>query len=212
MNCNPSLDPMLQQNVIENEVNSTATRVLNLGRQDVHITYANLTAFVHAMANLPGQRMIVLVSPGFVSIEQESIFAESQLMDLAAQSNVTVSALDARGLYTTELDASQHTPGSTLGNVQQQSDFRRTSMLAAESAMASLADGTGGTFFHNSNDLEGGFRSLTEAPDVVYILELSLDNIKPDGNYHRLKVKVDRDDVNLEARRGFFMAKPGKKK
>jgi VWFA-related protein len=212
MNCNPSLDPMLQQNVIENEVNSTATRVLNLGRQDVHITYANLTAFVHAMANLPGQRMIVLVSPGFVSIEQESIFAESQLMDLAAQSNVTVSALDARGLYTTELDASQHTPGSTLGNVQQQSDFRRTSMLAAESAMASLADGTGGTFFHNSNDLEGGFRNLTEAPDVVYILELSLDNIKPDGNYHRLKVKVDRDDVNLEARRGFFMAKPGKKK
>jgi VWFA-related protein len=212
VNCNPSLDPKYQQDAIENEVNSTATRILNLGRQDVHITYANLTAFVRAMANLPGQRMIILVSPGFVSIEQESIFAESQLMDLAAQSNVTVSALDARGLYTTELDASQHTPGSTLGNVQQQSDFRRTSMLVAESAMASLADGTGGTFFHNSNDLEGGFKSLTEAPDVVYILELSLDNIKPDGNYHRLKVKIDRDDVNLEARRGYFMAKPGKKK
>jgi len=212
INCNPSLDPMMQQTAIENEVNSTATRILNLGRQDVHITYANLTAFVRAMANLPGQRMIILVSPGFVSIEQESIFAESQLMDLAAQSNVTVSALDARGLYTTELDASQHTPGSTLGNVQQQSDFRRTSMLAAESAMASLADGTGGNFFHNSNDLENGFKSLTEAPDIVYVLELSLDNIKPDGNYHRLKVKVDRDDLNLEARRGYFMAKPGKKK
>jgi VWFA-related protein len=212
VNCNPSLDPKYQQDAIENEVNATATRVLNLGRQDVHITYANLTAFVRAMATLPGQRMIIFVSPGFVSLEQESIFAESQLMDLAAQSNVTISALDARGLYTTELTASEHTPGASLSTVQQQSDFRRTSMLAAESAMASLADGTGGTFFRNSNDLEGGFKSLTEAPDIVYVLELSLDNIKPDGNYHRLKVKVDRDDVNFEARRGFFMPKPGKKK
>jgi len=210
MNCNPSLDEKYQQNVIENEVNSTATRILNLGRQDVHVTYANLAAFVRAMATLPGQRMIILVSPGFVSVEQESVYAESQLMDIAAQSNVTISALDARGLYTTEFGASEHPPGFSLDPTQLQADYRRTSMLVAESSMASLADGTGGTFFHNSNDLEGGFKSLTEAPDLVYILELSLDNIKPDGNYHRLKIKVDRDDVNLEARRGYFMAKPEK--
>jgi VWFA-related protein len=212
INCNPSLDPMMQQNVIENEVTSVSSRVLNLGRQDVHITYANLMAFVRAMATLPGQRMLILVSPGFIPAEQESIYAESQLMDLAAQCNVTISALDSRGLYTTELDASQNTPGSSLSSVSAQSDFRRTSMLVAESAMASLADGTGGTFFHNSNDLAGGFKSLTEAPDVVYVLELSLDDIKPDGNYHRLKVKVDRDDLDVEARRGFFLPKPGKNK
>ncbi len=36
--------------------------------------------------------------------------------------------------------------------------------------MESLADGTGGTFFHNSNDLGIGFKSLTEMPEVVYVL------------------------------------------
>jgi VWFA-related protein len=212
MNCNPSLDPKYQQNVIENEVLSATNRVLNLGRQDVQITYANLAAIVRTMATLPGQRMIILVSPGFLPLERESIYAESQLVDLAAQSNVTVSALDARGLYTTEFGSSEHVPGSSIGIVQQQSDFRRTSMLVAESAMASLSDGTGGTFFHNSNDLSAGFKTLIAVPEVVYVLELSLDNIKPDGNYHRLKVKVNRDDMNLEARRGYFLPKPEKVK
>jgi VWFA-related protein len=138
-------------------------------------------------------------------------------MDLAAQSNVAISALDARGLYTTELDASQRSPSMLTinvagGSVQEQSDYHRAAMSLAEGSMASLADGTGGTFFHSSNDLDAGFKSLAEAPEVVYLLELSLDSIKPDGSYHRLKVKVDRTGLELQARRGYFMPKPEKTK
>lgn len=207
-NCNPGLDPTNQQYVIENEVTTAANRVLNMGRQDAQITYANLTAFVRTMAKLPGQRLLILVSPGFLPIEQESIYAESQLIDLAAQSNVTVCALDARGLYTAELNASQDTPGGA----GQQSDFKRTSMLLAEGSMASLADGTGGAFFHNNNDFDAGFKQLADAPESVYLLELSLDKVKPDDKFHRLKVKVDRAGLDLEARRGYFLPKPEKHK
>ena len=78
--------------------------------------------------------------------------------------------------------------------------------------MAELADGTGGTYFHNSNDLEAGFQSLTVAPEYVYLLEISLENLKPDGTYHHLKVKVDRDGLKLQARRGYFAPAPEKKK
>jgi hypothetical protein len=42
----------------------------------------------------------------------------------------------------------------------------------------------------------------------MYILELSLDKVKPDGAYHRLKVKVNRDGLQLQARRGYFAPKP----
>ena len=76
--------------------------------------------------------------------------------------------------------------------------------------MESLADGTGGTFFHNRNDLGAGFKSLTETPEVVYVLELSLDGVKQDGTYHHLKVKVNRDGVDVRARRGYFIPKPEK--
>jgi len=36
------------------------------------------------------------------------------------------------------------------------------------------ADGTGGTYFHNNNDLENGLKSLAASPEVVYLLALSL--------------------------------------
>jgi VWFA-related protein len=78
------------------------------------------------------------------------------------------------------------------------------SMTLNEDVMAEFADGTGGTFFHNSNDLEGGLQKLAEAPEYVYLLELSLENVKPDGTYHRLKVKVGQDGLKLQARRGYF--------
>jgi hypothetical protein len=78
--------------------------------------------------------------------------------------------------------------------------------------MTNLADGTGGTFFHQSNDLDAGFKKLTEAPEIVYLLELSLDGVKADGRFHRLKVKVHRDGVDVKARREFFVPKPAKGK
>jgi VWFA-related protein len=78
--------------------------------------------------------------------------------------------------------------------------------------MASIADGTGGTFFHNNNDLGAGLAGLTAVPEWVYLLEFSSENVKPDGTYHRLKVKVDREDVQIQARRGYFASKPEKKK
>ena len=77
----------------------------------------------------------------------------------------------------------------------------------AEDVMAELADGTGGTFFRNSNDLEGGLRSLTQAPEYVYLLEFSFENAKLDGTYQPLKVRVDRPGTTLQARRGYFALK-----
>jgi hypothetical protein len=35
--------------------------------------------------------------------------------------------------------------------------------------MAELADGTGGSFYHNSNDLLQGFRELGMAPETMYV-------------------------------------------
>ena len=41
-------------------------------------------------------------------------------------------------------------------------------------------------------------------PEYVYMLELSLDHVKADGSYHRLKVKVAGEDFEVRARRGYF--------
>jgi VWFA-related protein len=201
---NPQQGPSEQELMAEN-AKMAANRVLSLGRRDLQATYATMAQILGRMANLPGQRLMILVSSGLPEIQQEVWAGESQITDLAAQANVTISAIDARGVYTTSLTASDH-------NNQGSSKFRSDAMASAANTMADLVGGTGGTFFHNGNDLDEGLKSLIEAPEVVYVLELSLDNVKPDGRYHSLKVKVDREGMQLQARRGYFMVKPEKNK
>jgi VWFA-related protein len=215
LNCSPGLDVKYNYNEAQSLADAAANRVLNLGHQDIQATYASIADFVRRVSALPGQRMLILISPGFLPLEQEARTAESRILDLAAQSNVMISALDARGLYTTELKANDRSPSfSTLlssgGSLQLQSGFRSASMSIEEDAMGELAEGTGGAFFHNNNDLNGGLRSLVQAPECVYVLELAVDNAKSDRTYHRLKVRVDRDGLQLQARRGYSLLQPMK--
>jgi VWFA-related protein len=160
---------------------------------------------------LPGQHTLILVSPGFLSMTPEALTDKSEIMDMAAQANVTISALDARGLYVTMQDASDPASGSPQ-LVRAKSEYHASSMTANEDVMAELADGTGGTYFHNSNDLAGGFHKLTQAPEYLYLLEFTPQDVKQDGSYHRLKVKVTEDGLKLQARRGYFAPKGSKKK
>jgi VWFA-related protein len=208
LNCSPGLDPQRDFDEAERLAHSAAREALNLGNQDIRATYFAISTYVRGMAKLPGERTLILVSPGFQPVEEVARTEESRLLDLAAQSNVTISALDARGVYNTEATASLGPQAST----PYQADVRRAAMRVAEEAMGELADGTGGTFIHNSNDLEAGFKRLAQGPQVVYVLELPLEDIKPNGTYHGLKVKVNREGLDVQARRGYFVPKPEKKK
>lgn len=192
-------------------VDEASRTELQIGDQDVHATLGTVSDIVRKMGAMPGQRSLILVSPGFLTFSPEAIAEKSRLLDLAAQLKVTISALDARGLYTTVLGAEDRSGGSSLA-ARTESQFHASSMALNEDVMSELADGTGGTFFHNSNDLEGGFQSLTAVPEYVYLLELSLQNVKQDGAYHDLKVKVDQDGLNVQARRGYFAPKLSKSK
>lgn len=209
--CDPGLDKQRDLNVAERLANSAAMRVVTVGQQDVQIADGTITEVVRRMGGLPGQHILILVSSGFLSIDPQALTAEFRIIDLAAHSDITINALDARGLYTTEINASEHSPSLGGQSMQLHTGYRRTSMESSENVMSSLADGTGGTYFH-SNDLNAGFKVLTEAPEYLYLLEISLNNVKPDGAFHPIKVKVDRPDTSVEARRGYYMPKPEKKK
>jgi VWFA-related protein len=208
------LDPRTERNLAEKMTTSAAAQSIAIGDADIHVTLATIREFVRRMAVLPGQRTLILISPGFLTVTQEGMNEKSQILDLAAQSGVTINTLDARGLYTTAIDASQLGTSSPRDlQTGDRSQFRGETMNLSEDVMAELADGTGGIYFHNGNDLEAGFKTLTQAPQYVYLLEISLDKVKPDGRYHHLKVKVDADNVKLQARRGYFapqLAKPKK--
>jgi len=205
-----NLDPRMRTTA-ETMARSAATQALNVGEQSTRVALDVIKQVVKKMGTLPGQHSLILVSPGFLSVSTEAMNMKSEIMDVAAQANVTISALDARGLYTTNMDASESTAGGPMVT-QMKSTYKGGSMTSNEDVMAELADGTGGTYFHNSNDLGAGFRKLTQAPEYLYLLEFSPHDTKQDGAYHKLKVKVDQDGLKLQARHGYFAPKANKKK
>jgi hypothetical protein len=71
--------------------------------------------------------------------------------------------------------------------------------------MRSLALDTGGVFFDNSNDLEAGFRKTAGLPETFYVLAFSPQNLKLDGSFHPLQVKlVAFKGLSVQARRGYY--------
>ena len=75
----------------------------------------------------------------------------------------------------------------------------------ANNVLAELADGTGGTFFHNDNDLRHGLNLLAARPEYVYVLGFSPQKLKYDGAYHGLKVTVKNStNLTIQVRRGYW--------
>src|SRR5450759_903318 len=70
-----------------------------------------------------------------------------------------------------------------------------------------LAQSTGGRFFHNSNDLNQGFKELAALPEITYVLGFAPDPV-PDGKYHKLSVRLtDANRYSVQARSGYFAIK-----
>jgi len=159
---------------------------------------------VRRISAMPGQRMIILASAGFLTLDDER-FEESQVIERAVHSNVIINALDARGLYTLSPmgDISQPTVNTQAAVIK--SSYMTAEASATSSVLAELADGTGGTFVQNTNDLTGAFGRLGSPPEYIYVLGFSPQNLKLDGSFHRLKVTLKPGmKLTLQARRGYY--------
>jgi VWFA-related protein len=203
--------PNLTANAANALVMSTALQLLTAG--DINTEYAirRLLEVVRRISSLPGQRSIVLVSPGFLTSTHE--YEVSDVIDRATRANVFINTLEARGLYTIDPlgDVAQPLPvpsnGSAMGldlNYRIEAEARQSDVLSE------LSDGTGGFYFRNNNDLGAGFRMTTAVPEVTYLLAFTPEALKFNGQFHTIKVTVSsKEKCTVQARRGFFAPKHG---
>jgi VWFA-related protein len=146
-----------------------------------------LQIVIRHLASQPGDRMLVLISPGFVTGGMERQIGS--LVDASVRSRIVVSALDAEGVVVNE----------------RQSGIRQQ---VVTSLMSTLSSATGGEFIHNTNDLGGGVKTLVTAPEVSYLLGFSPPG-EPDNKYHALKVRLKRvGNYHIQARSGYYFAAP----
>ena len=163
-----------------------------------------LERMVQYMSEMPGERTIVLVSPGFPSRSEQRQL--DRIIGRALRSQVVISSLDPKGLALLMRAADvtrAYAPGGPLMLAQQTLDSAREAV--ATDVLAEVAEGTGGEFFHNNNDLKAGFGALTGSA-TCYILGFTPTDMKPDGKFHALRVTLTEKQkgTSIQARRGYF--------
>ena len=189
-----------------------AIRALSLSETESTAALRGIESIVRRMTSLPGQRSMVIVSAGFLT--ETLRFELSQIADRALRGGVIVNAIDARGLYVdSTLDASQgaFSASQSAGLMANKHLMLTESARVQTDGMRSLAADTGGIFFSNSNDLEDGFKRVAGLPEAFYILAFSPQNLKLDGNFHPIQVKlIAQKGLVVQARRGYYAPrKPG---
>ena len=172
----------------------------------------SIRVVIRHLANESGGRVLILVSPGFVTggMERQS----SDILDEALRARVTVHALDAEGLpgHGESPEAQALIPGAFGGQDNRRTRWSdRTEGLRAQllsELMVDATSATGGRFLHNTNDFSGSLKTLSEPQEVSYLLGFSPTG-DPDGEYHNIRVKVKNGESwRVASRTGYFSAAP----
>lgn len=191
-------------------VRQSALATLALTEDHARDTLDIISDVIEFLGGMPGRRVLVLTSSGFLT--QTLGPQQDKVVDAAVRANVVINSLDAKGLYA-DLpgpplnDARPVIVSSSLANYRD--DLRSMQKQVFNDPLALLAEGTGGRFYQNNNDLGRGFRELASAPDVSYVLGFSPDNMKADNKRHDLKVTLTNSrGLTIEARRAYFTPSP----
>jgi len=192
----------------------------------------NTRTFLHQLRGLveqlrqgTGRRTIVLFSDGFVLVpgqieyqllaayfpemREASLRAVERLPDLdpvlrlAANSNIPIYTIDSRGLYTSPYYDASNAGGvsrlapAVLGIMDQ-------TAADAGQTLLEIAAATGGTAFHNSNDIFGGLQRAFADGRQYYMLAYVPSNSASDGKFRAISVRLRDTKLVVNAKRGYW--------
>jgi len=186
-------------------VRAQARTTWDQARRDSLNSIAAIDSALAVLSRAPGTRVLLLVSTGFLSGMMDAELDKT--IDSAIRSGIVINALDAKGLWAEAPGRPFDEGHTTLGYPIETFAFEIQNIgarnYAMNAAMENTAAATGGLFFHNSNDLAGGFSQLAAVPETTYLLAFRPDTKGGASKYHKLKVR-------LSAGKGYYIqARPG---
>jgi len=196
------------------DIEVMAQRILQAGDSRSEENYQQLAEIVKQLAAMPGQRVLVYVSPGF--LQTHNVLQEHwEWVERAVRGGVVVNTIDARGLYTADLMPDIDAPpqaaadrGPRLDYQAKEGTYRIQSQLESGQVLAGIAASTGGRYFHGRNELDLAMNQALETPEVTYILGFRPEQSVADGKFHDLTVKVGGNKrYQIEATNGYYSSK-----
>ena len=205
----PLMIQALQGFIQENDTSQETDRVL--------LTLQNLQRLAIFLGGFPGRKNVIWFSESPMvggRVDQQTDQEWQKTRNMLAAARVALYPVDARGVSTVGFfQADSALPSSTSGPSQivGVSGAGSTAPLAdasardgAQSMMKEMADETGGRAFMNTNGLSEVMKRITNDSDDFYTLSYAPTELKMDGGFRKIDVKVAGGNYNLSYRRGYF--------
>lgn len=180
----------------------------------VRLTLAAFRAIAQHVSSLQGRKNLLWVSGSFpVSFDNnigtlpgheardysEEIEGTTQRLSSA---NVAVYPVDARGLI--PFDPGLANPMYSSRRAALEPTLPPSLDPNDITTMNALAEATGGRAFFNTNDIERSVERAVDDARISYILGYYPDRNRWNGEFRKIKVKVDRPHVEVRTRSGYF--------
>ena len=199
------------------EFAETATRE-QAGRSSIFA----LWGIVKEQGRLPGRKSLLYFSEG-LQVPQSVHNQFRNMMAAANRANVAIYPIDARGLsiandnalgtdlinQSGRVSAGQYRNQASGEQMSREMDRQFDRIQDAIRAnpqvmLQELAESTGGFLMANTNDFRQPIRRLTEELGSHYELVYRPANTLLDGRFRPIEVKVNRPEVKIQSRSGYF--------
>jgi VWFA-related protein len=165
-----------------------------------------LRAVAKSLEKITEKKSLLYFSGG---ISRDGIENQASLraaINAAVRSNLTIYSVDTRGLQAiTPLgDAST---GSLRGTGAFNGGALTSNMnanFATQEVMGTLSSDTGGKAFFDSNDFAPAFAQVQRDSSAYYAIGFHSSNPLRDGRFRKLTIKVNRPELKLEYRPGYY--------
>jgi VWFA-related protein len=165
-----------------------------------------------SLAGIPGRKTLLWATGGFpFTMDSPSAVPGGRLsllyeraMQALNDAEIAIYPVDAQGLVI-------YAPGANTGRVpkgpaaMQQLSNRSWLLNAKQDTLKDFAEMTGGRAFYNTNDLTGALQRATDDASSYYMIGYYLDTKNNKAGWRQLKVKLEKKDMEVRARRGFFV-------
>jgi VWFA-related protein len=165
-----------------------------------------LESVMQAMGKIPQKKSLIYFSNGITQSGVDNQSALRAATASAVRANVAIYPVDVRGL--SAFPAGGQAQSASLHG---QSAYNGQSVLSdlngnasSQETLYTLADDTGGKAFMDSNDLSGVFTQVQRDTSAYYLIGYTSSNRLKDGRYRHIKVQINRADIKLEYRPGYY--------
>ena len=159
-----------------------------------------------SLAYLNEKKSLLYFSGG---IQRDGIENQASLhaaINASVRANVSIYSVDARGLQ-----AISPLGDATTGNLRGANSFNGAALqnnldsnFNTQEVMATLSSDTGGKAFFDSNDFSPAFDRIQKDTSAYYVIGYHSTDLRRDGRYRRLSIKINRSDVKIEYRPGYY--------